>query len=203
MLLLGVGVSNGAAKSFFHIKSISKDMLVSYFMRLGLSLSTAMLGLAALAGVAGFALGWISQDRLLFYAVAVACAWFQTVNLLSATFYRVQGDARSFAILALARIVGLSLAVLLILWVFHWGLLGIMLTRLAVLGATAAYELATSIRKRLPPEADREARKEVGAAFRQFSLPLFLSQFADALGPEPRHRVHSGRRAQFDEPWHI
>lgn len=176
VLLMDLGLSGGAVRTYYDERRhgdmvFSGPTIVSYFQRLALIGSSAMMALIALALIGYDALKPQPVEVVIGFGLTIASAWFQRINSLAGTTYRAQEDARSFAILALSRMIGLTATTLLILFVFDWGLMGVIGTRVAVFGLTAAYELYHTIQPRLPPEEDASVRALIRRSVRRFSFP--------------------------------
>lgn len=169
--IMDLSLSAGAVRSFYDVQNTHRDAIIQRFQRAGLLVSTGILSLLWL-GLAGYS--YITASGETFFtamSLGLISAWFQRTNNLSAGMYRASEDVSSFARLQLLRIVGLSATTVMVLFVFKWGLLAVLITRVMVYGGTALLELLDA-RVFRPVEPNVELAQVVQQAFRRFSLPL-------------------------------
>lgn len=177
LLLMDCGLSGGAVRTY-HDKArqdlpfMTGPVLIGYFQRLSLGISFA--AMFVLAGVLLVLDQFFPQPELVVsaFAITVVSAWLQRINTFAATTYRAQEDARSFAVLALARMIGLTTLTLLLIFVFKVGLLGILASRIVIFGGTALYESRNAWKLRLTGEEHRRTKEFVRDSVKRFSVPM-------------------------------
>lgn len=119
----------------------------------------------------------VPKPSPLILAIVVAGALTQRMNIFAQQMYRNREQARAFAVMSISRTVALLVISLILVGVFHLGVLGIVLGRLLASVVSGLRELKSLIRPALRPH--RESSLEPLIPLLLLALPLLVQQLAN------------------------
>ncbi|MFG1357339.1 lipopolysaccharide biosynthesis protein [Xanthobacter pseudotagetidis] len=118
----------------------------------------------------------VPKPSPLILAIVVVGALTQRMNIFAQQMYRNREQARAFAVMSLSRTAALLVVSLILVGVFHLGLLGIVLGRLLASIVSGFRELKSLVRPALRPHSESSLEPLTPLLF--LALPLLVQQLA-------------------------
>ena len=190
LVIMDLGMSSGAVRTY-HAKRdetlafLNGPALFLLYQRLALKLSCLAFGAIAVALIVMDAAFPQTVSVALAFALTLVSSWFQRINNSFASAYRAQEEAGRFAQLALARIIGLTTVTFGILMFLEVGIVGLIISRILVFGATALFEMHTMAKPSLTAEQLQKGRAYVRDCARRLAgslLPIDLLGWGKGRG---------------------